>query len=83
MNDIAYIDYDNKDVDKFLASVQGELKKSELVYVRMSTRMFPRRTLDLPDAVKKYIMTHPKVKVEWDKFSNKVILQKQHDCQIG
>ena len=52
-----------KDIDKLIT----DTNKPELVYVKMSAKMFPRRFLDLPDGVKKYIMTHPKVKMEWDK----------------
>lgn len=71
MNDITYIDYDNKDVDKFLASVQGELKKSELVYVKLSSKMFPRRVLDLPEKVRRLFASNPVVKPLWEdvKFS--------------
>ena len=32
----------------------------------MDSKKFPRRILDFPDDVRKYLMTHPKVKVEWD-----------------
>lgn len=72
MNDIAYIDYDNKDVDKFLTSVQRELKKSELVYVKMSSKMFPRRVLDLPEKLRTLLGRNPRVKVEWDDNSSLV-----------
>ena len=39
----------------------------ELVLLQLDSEKFPRRILDFPEDVRKYVMTHPKVKVEWDK----------------
>ena len=38
---------------------------SELVLLQLDSEKFPRRTMDFPDDVRKYVMTHPMVKVEW------------------
>ena len=44
----------------------------ELVLLQLDSEKFPRRTMDFPKDVRKYVMTHPRVKVEWncgvDKF---------------
>lgn len=39
---------------------------SELVFLQLDSEKFPRRILDFPDDVRKYVMTHPRVKVVWD-----------------
>ena len=41
-------------------------KKSELVYVKMSTTLFPNRILDLPNPLAQFVMVNPRVKVVWD-----------------
>ena len=39
----------------------------DLVLLQLDSEKFPRRTMDFPEDVRKYVMTHPKVKVEWNK----------------
>ena len=38
---------------------------SELVLLQLDSEKFPRRILDFPEDVRKYVMTHPKVKMDW------------------
>ena len=40
---------------------------SDLVLLQLDSERFPRRILDFPEDVRKYMMTHPRVKVEWNK----------------
>ena len=70
---IIWIDFDTN-TDKCLASIQDALKKSELVYVKVSTTLFPNRMLDLPRSFVKFVMQNPGVKVIWDMFSRDMLL---------
>ena len=38
----------------------------ELVLLQVDSGKFPRRTMDFPEDVRRYVMTHPRVKVVWD-----------------
>lgn len=38
---------------------------SDLVLLQLDSEKFPRRILDFPEDVRKYVMTHPMVKVVW------------------
>lgn len=49
------------------------------VLLQLDSINFPRRTLDFPEDVRKYVMTHPRVKVEWNKFNIRGIIV--DDCE--
>lgn len=58
------------DAGKIPSIVESYLKVSnppDLVLLQLDSEKFPRRTMDFPDGVRKYVMTHPRVKVEWDR----------------
>ena len=55
---IIWIDFDTN-IEKCLASIQDALKKSALVYVKMSAALFPNRMLDLPSSFVKFVMQNP------------------------
>ena len=38
----------------------------ELVLLQVDSGKFPRRTMDFPEDVRRYVMTHPRIKVVWD-----------------
>ena len=60
------------DAGRIPSIVDSYLKGSnspELVLLQLDSKKFPRRILDFPSDVRKYVMTHPKVKVEWDGIS--------------
>ena len=64
------------DVGKIPSMVELYLKGSNppnLVLLQLDSKKFPRRTLDFPSDVRKYVMTHPKVKVEWDSEPSKLV----------
>ena len=49
--------------------VESYLKGSnspDIVLLQLDSEKFPRRTMDFPEDVRKYVMTHPSVKVGWD-----------------
>jgi hypothetical protein len=50
-----------KDIDKLIT----DTNKPELVYVKMSSKMFPRRVLDLPEKLRKLLCRNPSVKLDW------------------
>lgn len=39
---------------------------TDLVLLQLDSEKFPRRTMDFPKDVRKYVMTHPRAKVVWD-----------------
>lgn len=39
----------------------------DIVLIQLDSEKFPRRTMDFPDDARKYVMTHPSVKVEWER----------------
>ena len=56
------------DAGKIPSMVDSYLKGSnppDLVLLHLDSEKFPRRTMDFPKDVRKYVMTHPRVKVEW------------------
>ena len=57
---IIWIDFDTN-TDKCLASIQDALKKKnpELVYVKMSSTLFPNRMMDLPKSFLDFVMSKP------------------------
>ena len=58
------------DVRNIPGIVDSHLKGSnppDLVLLQLDSEKFPRRTMDFPEVVRKYVMTHPRVKVEWDR----------------
>ena len=52
----------------------------DLVLLQLDSEKFPRRTMDFPKDVRKYVMTHPMVKVEWNQ--NSPIVQEAKRCFI-
>lgn len=40
----------------------------DIVLLQLDSENFPRRILDFPEDVRKYVMTHPRVKVEWKNY---------------
>ena len=38
----------------------------DLVLLQVDSGKFPRRTMDFPEDVRRYVMTHPRIKVVWD-----------------
>ena len=64
------------DAGKIPSIVDPYLKGSnppDLVLLHLDSEKFPRRTMDFPEGVRKYVMTHPKVKVEWDNTVNRIV----------
>ena len=67
------------DAGKIPSMVEPYLKGSnppDLVLLQLDSEKFPRRTMDFPEDVRKYVMTHPKVKVEWGE--NNLALDDNH-----
>lgn len=56
--------------NEIIGTVEPLLAKSdpqELIHIQLDPSKYPNRLNDMPMDVKKYIMTHPRVKAEWDK----------------
>ena len=59
----------NQDVDSLIKDIDklmSDTNKPELVYVKMSSKMFPRRVLDLPEKLRTLLGRNPRVKVKWN-----------------
>ena len=55
----------------------------DLVLLQLDSEKFPRRILNFPEDVRKYVMTHPKVKVVWDNgFQLDILEQKSNDVTV-
>ena len=68
------------DAGKIPSIVDPYLKGSnppELVFLQLDSEKFPRRTMDFPSDVRKYVMTHPRVKVAWGEVDKVLDLQLQ------
>lgn len=64
------------DVGKIPSMVEPYLNGNnppDLVLLQLDSEKFPRRTMDFQEDVRKYVMTHPKVKVEWDNTVNRIV----------
>ena len=77
---IIWIDFDTN-TKKCLASIHDALyKKPDLVYVKMSSELFPNRMMDFPKSFVKFVMSKPQVKMIWNKEFDLVDFDaKQHD----
>lgn len=65
--------------NELIGAVESLLAKSdpqELIYIQLDPSKYPNRLNDLPMDVRKYLMTHPRVKVEW--FENNLALDDNH-----
>ena len=55
--------------NEIIGTVEPLLAKSdsqELIYIQLDPSKYPNRLNDLPMDVRKYLMTHPRVKMNWD-----------------
>lgn len=55
--------------NELIGTVEPLLSKNdpqELIYIQLDPSKYPNRLNDFPLDVRKYLMTHPRVKVEWD-----------------
>jgi len=58
---------DVRNIPDIVDSYLNGSNPSDLVLLQLDSEKFPRRILDFPEDVRKYVMTHPRVKVEWDR----------------
>ena len=59
--------------DEIIKTVEPLLAKNdsqELIYLQLDPSKYPNRLNSLSMDVRKYLMTHPRVKVDWDNYIN-------------
>lgn len=56
---------DVRNIPVIVDSYLNGINPPDLVLLQLDSEKFPRRTMDFPEDVRKYVMTHPRVKVEW------------------
>ena len=57
---------DVRSIPDIVESYLKGINSPDLVLLQLDSEKFPRRTMDFPENVRKYVMTHSRVKIEWD-----------------
>ena len=68
--------------NEIIGTVEPLLVKNdpqELIYILLDPSKYPNRMNDFPLDVRKYLMTHPRVKVEWQKDLPVVDAKGEHE----
>ena len=55
---------------KYIDKLLNQVRTPDLIYVNLSSTMFPRRVLDIPNKFKELLGSNPRVKMVWDDYND-------------